>query len=516
MVNGAECAFDWDGRYALLGAVDGLKSGGCMQENHIHPDRRRQLFLDDGAIESMSELRRSLHQPARCGPVVRPNRSRGEMHVQSGSAPQWNPDRGLWEWWYSGYTSLTEDSLSLYATSADGFDWEMPDLGLYEWNGDKSNNVVYDSPERNLAHVIRDESDADPGRRYKALFSDAAHLNRHPGFSPDGFQWTFPDVKPIPSQDTSQMVHDKSSHRYLATVKHRTQWGRSAWLVTSADFLAWTDPELVMHTDAIDQENRRRRIQAVVDDPAYLSPPVIDGRDYMAELYELPIMPYEGLYIGFPLVFSPAGTDPDQANHTGLNQVELAVSSDARHWERVADRALFIAVEPWEGGANFGNAQVALCGPPCVRDQEIWIYYLAYRLRGHRDLFAKLDPTIYNDDFFNECSAICLAKLRRDGFVSLDASAGGGELLTRPFGWTGGDLCVNVDAAEGEMLAEVVDAESLRPLRGWSALECQPLRGDLLGEAVRWEGAERTSTEGRSVRLRFCLRRASLYSFWLG
>ena len=486
-----------------------------MHDNHIHPDRHRQLFLDDGAIESVCELRRSLHQPARSGPVVRPNRSRGEMHVQSGSAPQWNSDRGLWEWWYSGYTALTESSLSLYATSADGVDWAMPDLCLYEWNGDRFNNVAFDSPERNLAHVIRDESDADPGRRYKALFSDDTHLNRHPGVSPDGFQWTFPDVKPIPSQDTSQMVHDRSGNRYLATVKHRTKWGRSAWLVTSQNFLTWTDPELIMHTDEIDQENRRRRIQEVVDDPAYLSPPVVDGRDYMAELYELPIMPYEGLYIGFPLVFSPSGIDPDQANHTGLNQVELAVSRDARQWERVADRALFIGVEPWEGGANYGNAQVALCGAPCVRDQEIWIYYLAYRLRGHRDLFAKLDPTIYDDEFFNECSAICLAKLRRDGFVSLDAMAAGGELLTRPFKWTEGELYVNVDAAEGEALVEVVEADSLEPVPGRSAGRCQPLRGDLLGEAVRWMDAERPSTDARPVRLRFHLQRASLYSFWI-
>ncbi len=102
------------------------------------------------------------------------------------------------------------------------------------------------------SHVIRDEGDPDPQRRYKALFSDAAHLNRHPGFSSDGFEWTFPDVLPIPSQDTSQLAHDKGdANRYLATVKHRTQWGRSAWLVESADFVNWTDPKLVMHSDEI-------------------------------------------------------------------------------------------------------------------------------------------------------------------------------------------------------------------------------------------------------------------------
>ena len=278
----------------------------------------------------------------------------------------------------------------------------QPDLGLYEWNGSTANNIAYRSPDRSLYHVIRDEGDEDPRRRYKAFFSDMDHMNRCPGVSPDGFRWTFPDVPPIPSQDTSQLIHDDLGQRYLATVKHRTEWGRSAWLATSPDFVHWTDPVLILHTDEIDQENRGHRIQEVVDDPAFLSPPVVDGREYIAQLYMLPVMTYEGLYIGFPLLFNPSGTDPEQTNHTGLNQVELAVSRDARHWHRVADRAVFLGVEPWEGGANFGNAQVALCGPPIVRGQEIWIYYNAYRFRGHRNLFAGLDPAIYNDAFWEE------------------------------------------------------------------------------------------------------------------
>ena len=486
-----------------------------MNDKPIHPDRHRQLFLDDGAIESVAGLRRSLHQPTRQGPVLRTNRARGELHVQSGSTPQWNSERGIWEWWYSGFTTMTEAQDTLYATSTDGVEWEMPDLGLYAWNGSKANNVAFDSPDWNLAHVIRDELDPDPERRYKALFSDGAHLNRYPGFSPDGFQWTFPDVLPIPSQDTSQLAHDKSANRYLATVKHRTQWGRSAWLATSPDFLSWTDPILIMHSDEIDQENRRRRIQDVVDNPAYLSPPVVDEREYLAELYELSLMPYEGLYVGFPLIFNPSGADPLQSNQTGLNQVELAVSRDARHWERVADRALFLPVEPWEGGANFGNAQVALCGPPILRDEEIWVYYIAYRLRGHVSLFADLDPAIYNDAFFDDCSAMCLAKLRRDGFVSLDAGAAGGELLTRSFRWTAGDLYVNADAAGGELVAEIVDGESLEVIGGWSAAECQPLRSDSPGKVVQWKGAGRPLIDDRPVRVRFYLQGADLYSFWL-
>ena len=485
-----------------------------MRPFTIAPHLYRQLFLDDDAVETISGLERVLHRPTGCGPVLRPDRSRGEKHVQSGSAPQWNPEKSLWEWWYKGYTTFTEDSLALYATSTDGLNWEKPELGRYEWKGSTANNIAYKSPEYYLNHLVRDEDDEDPQRRYKAFFSEADHMNRCPGVSPDGFSWTLLDIPPIPSQDTSQFICDDIGQRYLATVKHRTEWGRSAWLVTSPDFVHWTDPQLILHTDEIDQENRKQRIQEVVDDPAYLSPPAVDGREYIAQLYMLPLMTYEGLYIGFPLLFNPSGADPEQTNYTGINQVELAVSRNALEWRRVADRAVFVGVEPWEGGANFGNAQVALCGPPIVRHQEIWIYYLAYRFRGHRNLFAALDPSIYNDTFFEESSAICLAKLRLDGFVSLDASTKG-ELLTAPFLWKGEELYLNADAGGGEVLVELMDADSRTPLPGRSAGACRPLRGDHLRTAVIWDRDPTTEFGERPVRLRILLRRAKLYSFWL-
>lgn len=490
---------------------------------HIDPIRHRQLFLDDGAIEGMTSLRRVLHQPARSGPVIRPDRSQGERAVQSSSVPQWNSERKIWEWWYKGFSTYSEEYLTRYATSADGVSWEMPELGRYEFNGNCANNVAFDSPEWNLCHVIRDETDADEQRCYKGFFSDADHMDRYPGVSPDGFRWTVFDGPPIPSHDTSTLVHDDVGRRYLAIVKHRTEWGRSAFLSTSTDFADWSDPELVLHTDEIDRENRRRRIQAVVDDPAYLTPPVVDGRDYQAQLYMMPVMPYEGLYVGFPLLFNPSGADGSQMNHTGLNQVELAVSRDARRWERVADRAVFVGVEPWDdgpdetNGANFGNAQVALCGAPIACGEEIRIYYIACRYRGHRDLFADLDPEIYNDDFFDPSTVICLAKLRRDGFVSLDAAAAAGELLTRPFVWPLGDLHLNVDAGEsGEVAVAVEEAGSGRPLSGRGLGDCHPCRGDYQDAKVSWNAGGAPSCGRQPVRLRIRLRGASLYSFWIG
>jgi len=93
-------------------------------------------------------------------------------------------------------------------------------------------------------------------------------------------------------------------------VKHGTEWGRSVWLVTSPDFVKWTDPKLVLHSDLEDKENRRKRVDAVVANPDYLSPPLVDGVEYLAEVYQMPLVAYEGVYIGFPVLFNPAGAIP--------------------------------------------------------------------------------------------------------------------------------------------------------------------------------------------------------------
>ena len=497
----------------------------------IDPGEHKQLFLDDHAIESMSGVKRKLHQPKKHGPVLRPDRSRQQILVQSSSPPLWDPQKGLWEWWYSAFydappyqgpgAPILGDIH--YATSADGVSWERPSLGLYEWRGSKDNNLAYhtkldflrrrgqrnpvDIAERRLHHIIRDERDPDPQRRYKAIFSDAHNMGRYPAYSPDGFEWTFPHVAPIPSEDTSQFIYDEISEQFVATVKRRTEWGRSVWVSTSADFVDWAEPRLVLHTDEVDQANRRRRIREVVENPDYLSPPVVEDVDYIAQLYMMPLMPYERLYVGFPLLFNPAGPDLPQMNHCGINQVELAVSRDLYHWERVADRAVFIGVEPWDG-TNYGTCQVAVCGRPIVRDDEIWVYHMAVRFRGA--------PEIYDDayqKYFKDYGALTLAKLRLDGFVSLDADTEG-SIVTAPFMADGGSLHVNAETQDGEVRAAVLDADTMEPLPGLSASECLPLRGDHLRGQLAWRQGSRLVSES-PVRLRFELRGASLYAFWL-
>ena len=455
----------------------------------------------------MEGVKRVLHQPTKQGPVLRADIARGQNEVQSRNPPHWNSEKGVWEWFYWGYYEVpahgpyarTDWFVNCYATSTDLINWERPSLGLYEWNGSRDNNICHEPEGQTLYHIYRDEAEPDPGRRYKAMFG---WDGRRMAVSPDGFDWKMLDVPHVPSEDESHFFFDETTGQYTLLHKLQTEWGRSVWLSRSADWGNWSESVLVLHTDEIDRENRRQRIEAVVADPAYLTPPIVDDGDYIAQVYNMAVMPYEGLYIGFPLILNPAGAiPPPHDNFTGLNQTELTVSRDLHRWERVADRAIFLGIEPWDG-INFDTAQIIPVGRPLVRDDEIWIFHNAIRYRGYKELYLAAG----HDYTADEIGSMNLAKLRLDGFVSLDA-ADSGSITTKPFEADGGDLRINADASRGQIKAEVLDAQTHQPLPGLSGVMAR-------------EGLDAVVVEniavGQLLRVRFTLNDASLYSFWVG
>ena len=512
-----------------------------MTHDLIDPKSHKQLFIDDHAIERLYAIERTLHQPDRKGAVLRRDREIGQVRVAAWSVPIWNPEKDLWEWWYNGHYGETDTYFSHYATSTDGVHWDKPELGLYEWQGSKKNNIALDPYDKEgklhfpagmgLYHILRDERDPEPGRRYKGLFGAN---NRHLGVSPDGFDWTMLDTPPIPSKDTSKFFYDPYTEQFVATIKLATQWGRSVWVSTSSDFDHFSEPRLVLHSDEVDWENCRRRVRKIVDDPAYFTPPIVDDEDYIAEVYLMPVMPYEGLYVGFPNLFNPFGAIPaPHMNFTRINQAELAVSRDLYNWERVADRELFLPVQPWDGTA-YDTSQISICGAPIVRGDEIWVYYNGYRMPGYRHLYEiydrnrelfrlNIDPAVFED-----IGAMNLATLRLDGFVSLDAPEVG-KMVTKPFLWRGERLFVNVDAAWGEIRAEVLDADSTAPpepagppigpdnfriAAGFDRATAVPVTGDHVRAELRWDN-DTPPTFEHPVRLRFTMQQARLYAFWL-
>ena len=183
------------------------------------------------------------------------------------------------------------------------------------------------------------------------------------------------------------------------------------------------------------------------------------------------------------------------------------MSRDLYTWERVADRAIFIGIDPWDGIA-YDTCQVSVCGAPIVRDNEIWIYYEAARFRG----LAEIYPKEY-EPYFKDYGALSLAKLRLDGFVSL-GTFDQGTVLTKPFQANGGTIHVNMDAPNGLFTTEIVDAETMEPLATMSTDNCNPLSGDFLNAMVSWVNITQLPSS-QPVRARFHLRNANLYAFWI-
>ena len=134
---------------------------------------------------------------------------------------------------------------------------------------------------------------------------------------------------------------------------------------------------------------------------------------------------------------------------------------------------------------------------PVEREDELWLFYNGIRSYA-------LTSLRYRDQ-----GAIHLAVLRKDGFISLDAADTEGTLTTESFAAVGDRLLVNVDAAGGELAVQVLGDE------GGVMLESQPITGDQLRAEVSWLSGGLDVSRGAEVRLRFVLRNASLYSYWL-
>ena len=465
-----------------------------MDHELIEPAKYHQLFLDAGAVEAETGVTRTVHQPEKVGPMVRPDRSRGETALQSRAAPQWNPLDGRWEWWLLGRG---------FATSVDGTEWERFPL------------------EETPIHAVRDERDPDSSRRYKGLMAGGNSGGLEPAVSSDGRDWQRLDAPVVPSSDESQFTWDPYGEQFIAMVKHSTEWGRSVFLATSADGVEYSEQELIFYTDETDWDNCRQRVRSFLDDPGYIKPALSDHVDYKAEAYHMAVLPYQGLYVGFPMIFNPIGAiPPPETNFTRINQVELAVSRDLRNWERVGDRALFIPIEHWDG-VRYDTSQVGMSGAPVVReDGEIWVHHIACRMPSSREQYERfdncrelfrlgVDPALFEDQ-----ATVCRARLRPDGFVSLDGG-NAGCVTSKPFVWKGEELYVNVDARWGELYAEIVDM-NMRPVPGfWVPAETPPpLRGDHTRARIEWK-PDHDRVFDEPVRVRFYLHQARLYSFWL-
>jgi len=488
----------------LLGALV-AGAGGCSaagpEPEAIELSSDPQLFVDDFLVESLDGVVKSLNRPIKHpgNPLIRPDKPwEGYLVLQPGSVI-FDEEEQLFKMWYNSLPSTDRPDVEeflCYATSKDGVTWEKPNLGLVEFRGSKANNIFLKWSAWTHS-VIKDSHDTDAGRRYKLAYwqtHDRGRCGVWVAFSPDGVRWTdYPDNPVVPCSatgDTFSAMQDPASKKYLLYHKSTIRPIRKVARLVSDDFIHWKDSRLVLEPDTYDQSD--------------------------TEFYGLSAFSYGSQYLGFLWVFH---------TYSQLMDAQLVSSRDGLQWDRTMNRQILLPLGYMRNhysGSSFDSGMVFPINAPAVHDEQLWIYYSGF-------------SNLHNALAEAHTGEIGLAKIRLDGFVSLEAT-GEGYVLTRPVRFQGSSMTLNARTAvleqqggefnptwkelltkapdgKGSIRVEVQDEDG-QPIGGYGSGDCRPIDSDGVGLEVSWEGdKDLNALKGRPVRFKFVMSNASLYSF---
>ena len=464
-------------------------------------DVGRQLFVDDFLIEA-TDLQRTFHRAKKFdgSPLLKPETplemGRYGAMVPPFHAPLAAPfSDGIWYdpadrtfklWYHAGWFDGTA-----YATSQDGLKWHRPDLDVEPG----TNRVLprRTGGVRDTVAVCLDQFTDDPSQRFKMfMFISKGEVRT----SPDGIHWSDPTLTGRVG-DHSTIFHNPFRRKWVYSIRSdnpATRAGRSRDYRECDDLIEgakFADGDVVFWTraDRLDPQDPQIR-----DKP---------------QLYNLDAVAYESIMLSaFTIHLGPANAVCNWGGFPKVTDLKLGFSRDGFHWQR-PDRRAFIAATRREGDWDRGYLQSAASVCLIVGD-ELWFYYTGFA----GDVTKRnCNPDHYAGMYAN--GSMGLAKLRRDGFASMDAGDARGTLTTRPLTFKGKRLFVNVDNPEGALTVEVLD-QAGAPLDGWTADRCEPVSTDSTLTEVRWRGGKDVSSlAGMPVRFRFHLTRGSLYAFWV-
>ena len=505
----------------------------------IQIGKEHQLFLDDFVLAATRNIDRGIDPAGKHpdNPLIIATDAGNHPSIFGTVIPS---EVSGYDMWYVSSDRGRSTSSVNHAVSEDGITWRNPQSSLTPPGGGNPQVVFGSGFIEHFAEmftVLRDHEDDDPGRRYKMIFktkkrgepspyieeifsnheavfadlerrgnrdlvsryremiSDALYLptqKRAAGvaFSPDGIHWGECDSFFIPAiGDLSHLTWDPYRKQYLIFARdfflpedvhakfrdtewyRKEFWGRAVRLYTSEDFVHWTPGEIVMYADIDDRPGD--------------------------EIYSMAVFPYEGLYIGLIQMYHAFPGD-------NTLDIQLAVSRDALSWQRVGNREVFIPLGDVGSWDRFNHS---LASSPVMVDDEIRIYY------GGRTWRHPVCGKLYEGaDTGPVWSGIGMATLKRDRFVHLAASFDGGYAETPDLVIPDGRLHVNTQSRFGTLRVIVCDGEG-RPFPGG---ESKPLSEDSLDAVVEWDTASLMDlAKGRSLRFRFELKNAKLYSFWI-
>ena len=464
------------------------------------------LFIDQVLVRNAEHIAFTLH-PAREhpeNPLVKADLPWEGWRLEIYGNVIYDAEENLFKLWYLGEETETFPNYAVYyAVSKDGVHWEKPLVGTVQTATYPEHNIV--AAEIILPSVIKDNQDSDPEKRYKMIGWDQKRHGYHTWVSPDGLHWNPFSQEPLcRGGDVITGYYDEQRALYVAFPKigHvvRGHDRRVFWLITSPDFLTWSEPELVITPDLRDDASSLARIEE--------ARPILDVPDdpnlMRTEFYGVGAYPAESCTLAF-LWMLTINNNARYGNHEGPGELQLAVSRDLRHWERPFRTPCLTRGKPgeWDGGFFVTQSRALQV------EDEVWLYYSA-------STYTHGTPCLYRAEntgrHTTHNSSIGLAIWDRDRFVSADASSDGGTLTTVPVMFTGNRLELNARTTpEGLITVSLLDAAE-NPLPGFETSE--PITGDNLRHTVPWNGStDLSELTGKPVMIRFSMRSAELFAF---
>ena len=450
----------------------------------------RELFVDEYLIENLENAKLKLHEPVDKGPVIK-----FEKPWEGAFSAYFTviKDGDTYRAYYRGVPEAGSDGndgeVTCYAESKDGINWTKPDLKQYTVKGTKKNNVILANAApvtHNFSPFLDSNPQAIASQKFKAL-GGTKNSGLVAYVSSDGKVWEKLQEQPVFTKGVfdSQNVVFWSTSEELYVCYFRTWTGdgysgfRSVGRTTSKDFVNWSEP-VQMSFGNTEYEH----LYTQQTSPYYRAPQI-----YLA--------------IGARFMPNRKVVNDEEAKKLGVNPKYYNDCSDAvlmsSRGGGAYDRQFMesfikpgIGLQNWVSRSNYPALNIVQTG-----DTEMSIYV--------------------NQDYAQPTAHLRRYSMRLDGFASLSAGYGGGEMTTKAFIFDGNALELNYStSAAGEILVELLDQEGNK-IPGYSMEECQPIIGNEISRTVYWNKSNDLSKlAGKPVKMRVYLKDADVFSYKFG
>lgn len=499
------------------------------------------LLVDDHEVHYRAGTRRVLEKPVRHAgnPIITEDKP-WELAIAWTSVHR-DSKTGRYQLWYQAYAGKrakekTHECVVCYAESEDGITFTKPDLGLFDFNGEKATNIVLIGSglygDRYGNCVIVDEKESDPARRYKMLYYDWAKTPKgeivagpHLAFSPDGKRWEkYPEAPlyptafggkkvpapfvgenpyrettaadgrvrrqlllPLSLSDAADPMFDPVRERWVIYGKAWIPgpdgglgWKHAMGRSESRDLLHWSRPEIVSFPDE---------------------------EDGALEYHTSPVFFQHGCYFCLNQILDRAGG--------GTMDIELMLSRDGLKWSR-----------PFRGdwwlkrseGARFDSGTIVTNADRIIDGDEMRFYYGAYSsgaIGGGANITGD-----------QQKSGVGLVTLPLDRFAGLRSEPVPptakvksppdlGQVTLKALDLSGvGGIRINADAEGGGVRCEILDEDGYR-MPGFDRDSCESMRGDSLRHEVKWKSHGPADLPPGRYQIRLYLEKATAYAVTL-